>query len=125
MSKASRFWEETEALCSQLSTPRMTKLIQAASKTDACDRMKVWNNEAFKRAGIRYYANWVAIKDMCDYARKSVENAQSEVRVYIRENPNQQEARQLIKTIAPDIQACIAEDLKSLQLNDLPAIEDS
>ena len=124
MSKASRFWQETERCCAQLSTPKMIKMAKAASKKDPKERMEIWDKDSFKRAGLKYYANWVAIKVMCDTARQSVVDAQTEVRLYIRENPNQQQAKQLIKDIAPEIEASITADLNSLKISDKPPLKD-
>lgn len=111
MKNTSRFWEETEGLCQELSSPKMVKEIKAVSKLDDEKRKKVWDRETFKLGGIMYYCSWIAIKEICETCRGGVEDAQRSVHAYIRENPTKEQARLNVKQLAPKLDAVVKQDI--------------
>ena len=123
MEKAGRFWQETESLCQQLNSPKMTKQIKQFSKLSEEKRRKAWERDAFKLDGIKYFCNWVAIKEICQSYRGAIQDAQREVHAYIRENPTQPEARITVKQLAPVLNDIIQKELAVHDKKRLPAIE--
>ena len=115
MQTASQFWKKTQSMCKQISSPKMMKEIKHISGLSEEERRLIWDNDRFKLNGITYYSSWIAIKDICESCQGSIQDAQRQVHMYIRENPTRDQARKTVKKLAPELNSIIHQDIAALK----------
>ena len=100
MMKAALFWKQMQVHCEQLAKEKMKKLIVTAMKRPEEDRIRVWTSHGFKKQAVEYYAQWVALDDVCAVYMRRIQETQKELYGYLQENPTLSEARRNVRTLA-------------------------
>ena len=100
MMKAALFWKQMQVHCEQLAKEKMKKLIVTAMKRPEEDRIRVWTSHGFKNQAVEYYAQWVALDDVCAVYMRRIQETQKELYGYLQENPTLSEARRTVRTLA-------------------------
>ena len=116
MQLAEKFWRETHSACNAITGHAMTKRIASLKAMDEEKRKKLWNARGLKMEAVKYYAQWVAIQQMCSISRVSLTNSQRQVHMFIRQNPTKEDGKKLL--------AILAEELSQLDLNSPKQIEE-
>ena len=100
MTKAALFWKQMQVHCEQLAKEKMQKMISTAMKRPEKDRIRVWTSNSFKTNAIRYYAEWVALDDVCAVYMKKIQETQKDLYSYLTENPTLSAARKNVCKLA-------------------------
>ena len=100
MMKAALFWKQMQTHCEQLAKEKMQKMIERAMKMSETKRLKVWTSNAFKKQAIEYYAQWVALDDVCGIYRLKIMETQKDLYGYLQENPTLKDARRNVRDLA-------------------------
>ena len=100
MMKAALFWKQMQVHCEQLAKDKMQKMIIAAMKQPEKDRLRVWTSNGFKTQAIKYYAQWVALDDVCAIYMGRIRETQKDLYSYLTENPTLQDARKKVRKLA-------------------------
>ena len=100
MMKAALFWKQMQVHCEQLAKEKMQKMIAAAMKRPEKDRIRVWTSNGFKTQAIKYYAQWVALDDVCAVYMKKIQETQKDLYSYLTENATLSEARKNVRELA-------------------------
>jgi len=115
MKQTSRFWNETGSVCRSVTDHgfgiKVAKLTE--TKGDS-KRRKVFTSKTFKKQALKYYGQWVALKNICNDAGNYLKLANDEVHQYARENPKEAEARKMVKELAD----ALTEEAKLLSIED-------
>ena len=69
-------------------------------KREPEERLKLWTNKAFKTQAIKYYAQWVALDDVCGTYMGQIQETQTDLYRYLTENPTLEEARKNVRDLA-------------------------
>lgn len=100
MMKAALFWKQVQKHCEQLAQERMKELIATALEMDKADRILFWTDPTFQQEAIEYYAQWVALDDVCDIYMGKIKETQKDLYEYLTENPTREEARANVRHLA-------------------------
>ena len=100
MMKAALFWKQMQVHCEQLAKEKMQKMITTAMKRPEKDRLRVWTSNGFKTQAIKYYAQWVALDDVCAIYMGRIRETQKDLYSYLTENPTLQQARMKVRELA-------------------------
>ena len=115
MGRAEEFWKETHSACNAITGDAMTKQVATLQQTvDEERRKKLWCAEGLKMQAVKYYAQWVAIQQMCSISRMSLTNSQRQVHMFIRQNPTKEDGKKLLKILAEDIAKLVLDSPKLL-----------
>ena len=100
MLKVSHFWKEMQKYCDQLARHKMQNLVKEAMEMPKKERLRVWTATAFKTRAIKYYAQWVALDDVCEIYLARIKETQKTLYSYLAENPTLNEARANVRQLA-------------------------
>ena len=104
MRLAEKFWRETYSACNAVTGHGMTKQVARLQQTvDEDIRKRLWNATGLKMDAVKYYAQWVAIQQMCSISRVSLTNSQRQVHMFTRQNPTKEEGKKLLKILVDEI----------------------
>ena len=103
MQVAANFWRETHSACNAITGTAMTKQLDRLKALKVEQRKKLWNSKPLKMQAIKYYAQWVAIQEMCSTSRESLISSQHEVHMFVRQNPTKEQAKELIQRLAKEL----------------------
>ena len=90
-----RFWTEVLDMCTDITTSKFGKSCQATKDKGSQDRQKSLTSSGFKIEALHFIGKWVAIKEVCIVTNKQLTYTQNEVRRYVSDTPNRDEAKQL------------------------------
>ena len=100
MMKAALFWKQMQVHCEQLAKDKMQRMIKTVMKKPQEERLKVWTADSFKIQAIKYYAQWVALDDVCSVYMGRIQQTQKDLFTYLTENPTLKEARKNVRELA-------------------------
>ena len=100
MMKAALFWKQMQVHCEKLAKEKMQKMIATAMKRPEKDRIRVWTSKGFKTQAIMYYAQWVALDDVCAVYMGRIQETQKDLYGYLTENPTLDDARRNVRDLA-------------------------
>ena len=100
MMKAALFWKQMQVHCEQLAKDKMQRMITSVMKKSEEQRLKVWTSNGFKTQAINYYAQWVALDDVCTIYMGRIQETQKDLYGYLTENPTLKEARKKVRELA-------------------------
>ena len=100
MMKAALFWKQMQVHCEQLAKDKMQRMITSVMKKSEEQRLKVWTSIGFKTQAINYYAQWVALDDVCTIYMGRIQETQKDLYGYLTENPTLKEARKKVRELA-------------------------
>ena len=99
MLKVALFWKQMQMHCETLARDKMQKMIMRAMKRPEKERLRVWTAKSFKTQAIKYYAQWVALDDVCAIYMAKIKETQKTLYSYLTENPTLNEARANVRQI--------------------------
>jgi len=108
MLKVALFWKQMQMHCETLARDKMQKMIIRAMKRPEKERLRVWTATGFKTQAITYYAQWVALDDVCAIYMAKIKETQKTLYSYLTENPTLSESRANVRQLAIQF----SEDLK-------------
>ena len=94
------FWKQMQMHCEALARDKMQKMITRAMKRPEKERLRVWTARSFKTQAITYYAQWVALDDVCAVYMDKIKETQKALYAYLTENPTLNEARANVRQLA-------------------------
>ena len=100
MIKAVEFWKRLQVHCEQLAKEKMKRLITATIHMPKKDRIHVWISLGFKKQAVEYYAQWVALDNVCDIFMGRIQETQKDLCDHLQENPTLLEARRNVQKLA-------------------------
>ena len=100
MLKVALFWKQMQMHCETLARDKMQKMIMRAMKRPEKERLRVWTAKSFKTQAIKYYAQWVALDDVCAIYMAQIKETQKTLYSYLTENPTLNEARANVRQLA-------------------------
>ena len=111
MLKIATFWKQLQMHCETLTKDKMKRMVMAAMEMPKEERLHTWTATGFKRQAIAYYAQWVALDDVCEVFMAKIMETQGSLHGYLTENPTVEEARANVHQLA----VTFVEDLKRAQ----------
>ena len=112
MMKAALFWKQMQVLFEQL-----------AKKMPEEKRLKTWTSPGFKKQAISYYAQWVALDDICGIYLDQIHETQHDLDGYRRGDPTLAEARRIVRELAATFGEELAIELKAIEKKSFAAQE--
>ena len=103
MQVAAGFWREVHSACNEITGNTMTKRLDRLSGLEVEKRKRLWNATGLKMEAIKYYAQWVAIQQMCSISRESLTNSQRQVHMFVRQNPTKEQGKELLQRLAKEL----------------------
>ena len=103
MQVATNFWRETHSACNAITGNTMTKRLDRLKALEVEQRKKLWSTRGLKMEAIKYYAQWVAIQQMCSISRESIINSQRQVHMFVRQNPTKEQGKELLQKLAKEL----------------------
>ena len=100
MLKVVLFWKQMQMHCETLARDKMQKMVMRAMKRPEKERLRVWTAKGFKTQAISYYAQWVALDDVCAIYMAKIKETQKTFYSYLTENPTLNEARSNVRQLA-------------------------
>lgn len=100
MMKAALFWKQMQVHCEQLAKEKMQRLVASALKMPEEKRIRVWTSNGIKTNAVKYYAQWVALDDVCTVYMGKIQETQKDLYGYLTENPTLSEARENVRELA-------------------------
>ena len=100
MLKVALFWKQMQMHCETLARDKMQKMVMRAMKRPEKERLRVWTAKGFKTQAITYYAQWVALDDVCAIYMAKIKETQKTLYSYLTENPTLNEARSNVRQLA-------------------------
>ena len=100
MLKVALFWKQMQMHCETLARDKMQKMIMRAMKRPEKERLRVWTAKSFKTQAIKYYAQWVALDDVCAIYMTKIKQTQKTLYSYLTENPTLSESRANVRQLA-------------------------
>ena len=100
MLKVALFWKQMQKHCETLAKDEMQKMVMRAMKRPEKERSRVWTATSFKTQAIRYYAQWVALDDVCTTYMAKIKETQKTLYSYLTENPTLSESRANVRQLA-------------------------
>ena len=100
MLKVAHFWKEMQKYCEKLARDKMQNLVKEAMEMPKKERLRVWTATGFKTRAIKYYAQWVALDDVCEIYLARIKETQETLYSYLIENPTLNEARANVRQLA-------------------------
>ena len=100
MLKVAHFWKQMQMHCERLARDKMQNLVMTAMKKPEKERLRVWTARGFKTQAITYYAQWVALDDVCASYLAKIKETQKTLYTYLAENPTLNEARANVRQLA-------------------------
>ena len=104
MQVAATFWRESYSVCNRITGHAMMKRVNQLKDMDVERRKGVWKTRRLKIQAVEYYAQWVAIQQMCSMSRVPLTNSQRQVHMYIRQNPTKEQAKELLEMLAGELE---------------------
>ena len=108
MLQVALFWKQMQMHCETLARDKMQKMVLRAMKQPEKKRLRVWTATGFKKQAITYYAQWVALDDVCAVYMAKIKETQKTLYGYLTENPTLSEARANVRQLAIEF----SDDLK-------------
>ena len=122
MLQAARFCRCMQYYCDDLAENKMKADIERALKLSEERRFRVWTSNAFKTKAIRYYAQWIALDNVCTIYTDRIKLIQRELYTYIQETLATDEAHKIVLVLVKEFginlkkqQAAIEEKRKKWQ----------
>ena len=103
MRVAASFWRETYSACNAITDHTMIKRLDKLMTLEEPKRKRLWNTRALKMEAVRYYAQWVAIRQLCFDSREPLANSQRQVHMFIRQNPTKEQGKVLLGILAQQL----------------------
>ena len=103
------FWKQMQIHCEQLAKGKMQKMITSVMEKPEATRLRVWTSPAFKKQAVEYYAQWVALDEVCSTYLQRIQTTRAGLYQYLRENPTISEARENVHVLADKLE----QDLKN------------
>lgn len=122
--QAAQFWKQMEDHCKSLAEKGVKAQIEAALEFDEDMRMKIWTSKPFKKQAICFYAEWVALKDVCTEFMEQMKVTQRDLHEYLRDNPTHEESRQNIKTLVEEFLSDLKYDQRAIESKKFQAQEE-
>ena len=114
MMKAALFWKQVQMHCERLAQERMTEMVALAMEMEKQERIELWKDPTFQEEAIGYYAEWVALDDVCGIYMEKIKETQKELYKYLTENPTLAEARHNVRSLASKFLKELAEEEKAI-----------
>lgn len=124
MMKTALFWKQMQVHCEQLAKDKMQRLINTAMKMPEEKRLETWTSSTFKRQAISYYAQWVALDDVCRIYMGQIQETQHDLYGYLTENPTLAEARRNVRKLAATFGKELASEQKAIEEKSFAAQEE-
>ena len=102
------FWKQIQVHCEALTKDKMQDVVTKAMEMPKRERLRKWTATGFKREAIAYYAQWVALDDVCAECLANIMETKKALHGYLTENPTVEEARANVHRLA----AMFSEELK-------------
>ena len=100
MLRVANFWKQMQLHCETLARDKMQKIVMKAMEKPEKERLRVWTAKGFKTQAITYYAQWVALDDVCAIYLGKIKETQKTLYTYLAENPTLNEARASVRQLA-------------------------
>lgn len=114
MMKAALFWKQVQLHCERLTQDRMSELVETAMTMDKKDRIEFWQDPTFQEEAIGYYAEWVALDDVCGIYMQKIKETQKDLYGYLTENPTIAQARSNVRNLASKFLEDLAAEQKAI-----------
>ena len=88
MMKAALFWKQVQMHCERLAQERMTEMVALAMEMEKQERIELWKDPTFQEEAIGYYAEWVALDDVCGIYMEKIKETKKELYDYLTEKRN-------------------------------------
>ena len=124
MMKAALFWKQMQIHCEQLAKEKMQRMIVTAMKRPEKDRLRVWTSTGFKKQAITYYAQWVALDDVCAIYMERIKETQANLYAYLEENLTLDQARRKVPELAKAFSKELEMEQKAIREKDSAATEE-
>ena len=115
MMQAALFWKQMQDHCESLADERVKNQVERAMKLPEEQRQKMWTSNTFKMQAVRFYAGWVALKNVCTEYAEYIKVTQSDLYKYIRESPTDEECRENVHTLAEKFLTDLRKDQKAIK----------
>ena len=115
MQVAANFWRETHRACDEITGNSMVKRLDTLKNMDVEKRKRLWNARGLKMEAVKYYAQWVAIQQMCAFSRDSLTDSQRQVHHFIRQNPSKEQGIELLQILAKELSRLDIQQPKELE----------
>ena len=103
MTIAGNFWKNWINFCKGFSTNGFTKRIKQFMTMEKEQRKKIiCCSKTFKIEAVKYYANWVAVQQVCSNSRGSITDSQRKLHNYIRQNPTKEVGKAILKVLTKE-----------------------
>ena len=110
-----QFWKQMQQHCELLANNKILDTLQFAIEHYPEDkRLKVWTSSGFKKKAIVFYAQWVALNNVCKEYMKQIKLTQRDLYSYLRENPSYEECQQNVKVLASQFLENLQRDQKAI-----------
>ena len=113
MLKIALFWKQMQMHCEALARDKIQKMVMRVMKRPEKERLRVWTAKSFKTQVITYYAQWVALDDVCAIYMAKIKETQKTLYSSLTENPTLSESwanvRQLVIQFSHDLKRAHSE----------------
>lgn len=117
MMKTALFWKQVQVHCQALAQEKLQKMIATALTMDEDKRTLFWKNPAFQKGAIKYYAQWVALNDVCDIYMERIRVTQKNLYAYLVENPTREQSKANVRLLAREFTEELALEQKKIADN--------
>lgn len=124
MMKVIEFWTTMQMCCQNLANEKMQGLIVAALEMPKEERIRSWTSLSFKKNAIEYYAQWVALGNICTVYMGKIKETQRDLYGYLTENPTLDEARRNVRDLAMKFVEELAMEQKAIAEKDSADLEE-
>ena len=124
MMKEALFWKQVQVHCERLAQERMTELVETAMTMEKKDRLAFWEDPTFQEEAIGYYAEWVALDDVCGIYMQKIKETQKDLYGYLTENPTLAQARSNVRNLATKFLKEISAEEKAIAAKEYASQEE-
>ena len=100
---AVNFWRETYSVGTSINQHNFIKMLDRILGVVEEKRKKLWKSKVFKMKVINFYAQWIAVQQMCSMSRALLTNSQRQVHMFIRQNLTKEQAKELLEMLAGEL----------------------
>ena len=94
------FWKQLQMHCETLAGDNMQRMVLSGMKRPEKERLRVWTATGFKTQAIQYYAQWVALDDVCAIYMAKIKETRKTLYSYMTDNPTLSESRANVRQLA-------------------------
>ena len=100
---AGNFWRNWISFCKDFSANGFIKRINKFMTMDKEERKRIiCKSKIFKIEAVKYYANWVAVQQVCSNSRGSITDSQRKLHNYISQKPTKERGRAILKVLTKE-----------------------